>query len=105
MANQVINNNELKSGGMPKFTFKQWISHPTTILLIIVTTALWGIGALYFNSQLREVTYLKKRIEVLEKREEKTNQEMQAYIRALMFKETQLKEQRIAIDSLKIPEQ
>lgn len=103
--NQVTDNDEEKKGfgqnPVNRFTFKQWLSHPTTILLILVTTFLWALGVIYVNSQLQQVEYLKERIQVLEDREEETKKEMQAYIRALMFKETQLKEQKIAIDSLK----
>lgn len=100
--NQVNEDNKpLGSNPVSKFTFRQWITHPTTILLIGVTSALWGLGVIYVNSQLQQVVYLKDRIQVLEEREEENKKEMQAYIRALMFKETQLKEQKIAIDSLK----
>lgn len=84
----------------PKFTLKQWVSHPTTILLITVTTLLWGIIYIWVNSQLKEVAYLKERIAVLEKREAERAQKDSEYIRTIIFKEAQLKNQAVVIDSL-----
>lgn len=49
-----------------KFTLKDWIKHPTTILLIGVTALAWGVLTLYVNSQLEQVKYLRERITKLE---------------------------------------
>lgn len=49
-----------------KFTIKEWIKHPTTILLIVVTLLAWGVLTLYVNSQLEQVKYLRTRIDKLE---------------------------------------
>ena len=49
-----------------KFTLKEWVRHPTTILLISVTFIAWGVTWLYVKSQLEQVTYLRARVEKLE---------------------------------------
>lgn len=50
-----------------KFTLKEWVKHPTTILLIVVTLLAWGILTMYVNSQLEQVKYLRERVTKLEK--------------------------------------
>lgn len=50
-----------------KFTLKDWVKHPTTILLIVVTLLAWGVVWLYVNSQLEQVEYHRERVDKLEK--------------------------------------
>lgn len=84
-----------------KFTLKEWVRHPTTILLTIVTAVAWGVLWIYVNSQLSQVDYLKKRIEKLEGQVDK-------YTNTIMFKDATEKElkgviidQKRELDSLK----
>lgn len=88
-----------------KITFLQWLKHPTTVLLIFMTLVAWGVTWIYVQSQLEQVTYLRKRIEILEQREsereKERNEEIDAYVKTLMLKEAQIKGQTVLIDSLK----
>lgn len=94
-------NQEPSTNPVNKFTFTQWLKHPTTVLLILMTGVVYTVGGIWVNSQLKEVNYLKARIDTLEKREAERVKEMQDYLRALMFKESQLKNQQAEIDNLK----
>lgn len=86
---------------IPKLTLKDWISHPTTILLILVTVIAYTVTIIYVRSQLSQVDYLQSRVAKLETQLDK-------YTNTILFKEATEKElkdklhaQRIEIDSLK----
>lgn len=86
---------------IPKFTLRDWVKHPTTILLVIVTGAAWIILFVYVNSQLTQVEYLKNRVSKLELQIDK-------YTNTILFKEATEKSlkdtiliQKTKIDSLK----
>lgn len=93
--------NTIPIPGPPKITFSQWLKHPTTAVLILVSVFAYSLGFIWVNSQLEEVSYLKKRISILESREAEHLEEMKKYTRTLIFKETQLKEQSKVINELK----
>jgi len=87
---------------LSKFTLKQWISHPTTILLIAVTFIAWGVLVIYVKSQLSQVEYLKLRITKLEN-------QLDGYTSTILFQkakeaglEQELKTKVAELDSLKI---
>lgn len=84
-----------------RFTLKEWVKHPTTILLMVVTGIAYSVIWIYVQSQLEQVEYLKDRVAKLEAQLDK-------YTNTILFKEAtekQLKEivqaQRAEIDSLK----
>lgn len=84
-----------------KFTLKDWVRHPTTILLVVVTTLAWGLLWVYVQSQLQQVEYLKSRVAKLE-------EQVDEYTKTVLFKEAKEKSmkeviisQKIEIDSLK----
>lgn len=86
---------------LPKFTLKDWIRHPTTILLIVVTGIAWGVLWIYVNSQLVQVEYLKGRVTKLEEQVDK-------YTNTILFKEATekglkdiIQNQKSKIDSLR----
>lgn len=86
---------------LSKFTVKDWVKHPTTILLAIVSTVAYTVIFIYVNSQLAQVEYLKERVSKLETQLDK-------YTNTILFKEATEKElkekvtaQRAVIDSLK----
>lgn len=83
-----------------KFTLKQWIQHPTTILLIIVTFAAWVLMVLYVKSVYSNNKYSQDRVSKLEK-------QIDEYTRTVMFKNNieeelkkELKSQKQRADSL-----
>ena len=84
-----------------KFTLKDWVRHPTTILLVVVTALAWGLLWVYVQSQLQQVEYLKSRVAKLE-------EQVDEYTKTVLFKEAKEKSmkeviisQKIEIDSLK----
>lgn len=77
----------------------------STFCTVLITTFVNRL----FNSEdsnsanlMEQIVYLRNRVEVLEKRDSVRTEELQRYVRALMFKDAQLKEQKLAIDSLKL---
>lgn len=77
-----------------KYTLKEWVRHPTTILLIIVSGVAYGITWIYVKNQLEQVEYLKERVTKLE-------DQVDRYTNTVMFKDVQIKRQTAVIDSLK----
>lgn len=86
---------------IPKISLKDWLKHPTTILLMIVTTIAYTVTFIYVRSQLEQVTYLKDRVAKLEL-------QLDNYTTTILFKEATEKElkgrvqaQKVELDSLK----
>ncbi|WP_437918597.1 hypothetical protein [Sphingobacterium sp. LRF_L2] len=84
-----------------RFTLSQWIKHPTTILLIIVTSVAYGIGFLYIASLNDQIKYLKQRTTSLESK-------LDEYTATILFQEAkekglkdELVKKEVQIDSLK----
>lgn len=84
-----------------KFTLKEWVKHPTTILLFVVSCVAWGVLWIYVESQLEQVNYLKERVTKLET-------QLDNFTNTILFKEAKEKAmediirlQRLQIDSLK----
>lgn len=85
---------------MEKLTLKEWVKHPTTILLIFAVT----IIQMFIQNTIRgsdvrieecmeQVMYLRGRVEVLEEQADE-------YTKAVLFKDMQIKKQSQLIDSL-----
>ena len=83
----------IPENSITKFTLKDWVRHPTTILLVTVTMIAWGVTWIYVQSQLEQVTYLRDRVDKLEK-------QVDQYTTAIMYKDGQIKMRDIVIDSL-----
>lgn len=84
-----------------KYTLKEWVRHPTTIILIVAVNVIWVLvftitdGAKDSNKDcLEQVTYLRDRVEKLEK-------QLDSYTTAVMFQEAQVKNRDLIIDSLR----
>jgi competence protein ComGC len=99
---------EIPENPAAKYSLKQWIAHPTTILLIVAVNAVWILVCIIiWNAKagkddcMKQVEYLKKRVETLELREGERNAELESYVRAIILKDAQIKGQSIVIDSLK----
>lgn len=83
-----------------KYDLKDWIKHPTTILLIVAMNVIWVLIFSITDSAkvssrecMEQVVYLRERVDRLETQAD-------AYTRAVLFKDLQLKRQRHLIDSL-----
>lgn len=97
---------------LTKFSLKQWVQHPTTILLMAMTLISWSAVGVLLARTDTQVEDCRDRVAVLEEREAdrlKMDQEREAklqdYIRAVMFKDNQINKQAIIIDSLRKNEQ
>ena len=88
-----------------KYTLKEWVKHPTTILLAIAVNVIWILIFMIVNGAkdtakdankecLEQVAYLRDRVEKLEK-------QLDNYTRTIMFKEAQIKNRDLVIDSLR----
>lgn len=91
MGEQIIN----------KYTLKEWVKHPTTIILIIAVNVIWILIFLLTDSAkdgqkdcLEQVAYLRERVEKLEK-------QVDDYTKAVMYKDAQIKNRDLVIDSLR----
>jgi len=83
-----------------KYSLKEWIKHPTTIMLIVAMNVIWILIFIITDSAktsskecMEQVVYLRERIEKLEKQSD-------SYTRAVLFKDAQIKQQLQLIDSL-----
>lgn len=84
-----------------KFTLKEWVRHPTTILLIIVTGVSGTIGSALIYSLNSQISYLKTRVVKLET-------QVDQYTNTILFQEAkekglkdELVKKEVVIDSLK----
>lgn len=84
-----------------RYTLKEWVKHPTTILLIVAINIIWILIFMLTDRDknrnedcLEQVTYLRERVEKLEK-------QVDEYTQTVMFKDVQIKKQTAVIDSLK----
>lgn len=88
-----------------KYTLKEWIRHPTTIMLIIAVNLIWILILVIVNmgkdsgddrvkDLSDQVSYLKNRVEVLEK-------QVDRYTTAILYKDGQILVRDNVIDSLK----
>ena len=83
-----------------KYSLKEWVKHPTTIMLIVAINLIWILVFLVMDSVkisgkecMEQVMYLRERIEKLEIQTD-------AYTRTVLFKDMQIKKQNQLIDSL-----
>lgn len=83
-----------------KYSLKEWIKHPTTIMLIIAMNVIWILIFIITDSAktsnkecMEQVVYLRERIEKLEIQTD-------SYTRTVLFKDMQIKKQNQLIDSL-----
>lgn len=90
----------LGNNPVTNFSLKEWIRHPTTILLIVVSLVAWTVTGLFINSKTNETKEHKARADKYESR-------FFEYTNTIMFKEAtekELKEQirvkQSKIDSL-----
>lgn len=84
-----------------KYTLKEWVRHPTTIILIISVNVIWilvfmvvDMGRDKSKECMEQVAYLRERVEKLEK-------QLDEYTTAIIFKNGQIKVRDNVIDSLK----
>lgn len=88
-----------------KYTLKEWIRHPTTIMLIISVNLIWVLIIIIVNmgkdsgddrikDLSAQVEYLKNRVGVLEKQVDK-------YTTAILYKDGQILVRDNVIDSLR----
>lgn len=92
---------QLNTNPVAKYTLKQWISHPTTILLAVAVNIIWAlIVYIVWNSNrgkddcMKQVVKLEERVKVLEKIQDD-------YVKSILFKDGQIKNRDNVIDSLK----
>lgn len=92
---------QLNTNPVAKYTLKQWISHPTTILLAIAVNVIWVLVVfIVWNASegkddcMKQVVKLEERIKVLENNSDE-------YVKYILFKDGQIKNRDIIIDSLK----
>ena len=83
-----------------KYSLKEWIKHPTTIMLIVAMNVIWILIFIITDSAktsskecMEQVMYLRERVEKLEAQTD-------AYTRTVLFKDMQIKKQSQLIDSL-----
>lgn len=84
-----------------RYTLKEWVRHPTTIILIVAVNVIWVLIFVITDSAkdsnkdcLEQVAYLRERVEKLEK-------QVDDYTKAVMYKDAQIKNRDVIIDSLK----
>jgi|GEM_PF-1262929 len=88
-----------------KYTLKEWIRHPTTILLIIAVNVIWILIFIVVNTSrdageskskecFEQITYLRGRLD-------KVEAQLDEYTTAILFKDGQIKVRDNVIDSLK----
>lgn len=83
-----------------KYTLKEWIQHPTTIILIIAINVVWVLIFMVTDMAkdkskecMEQVVYLRERLEKVEK-------QVDEYTTAIMYKDGQIKVRDNVIDSL-----
>lgn len=84
-----------------RYTLKEWVRHPTTIILIVAVNVIWVLIFVITDSAkdsnkdcLEQVAYLRERVEKLER-------QVDDYTKAVMYKDAQIKNRDVIIDSLK----
>ena len=84
-----------------KYTLKEWVKHPTTIMLIIAVNVIWitvfiivKMGQNQTDDCVEQVTYLRERVDKLE-------HQVDGYTTAILYKDGQIKMRDNVIDSLK----
>ncbi|NGM63524.1 hypothetical protein G5B30_16565 [Sphingobacterium sp. SGG-5] len=84
-----------------RYTLKEWVRHPTTIILIVAVNVIWVLIFVITDSAkdsnkdcLEQVAYLRERVEKLEK-------QVDDYTKAVMYKDAQIKNRDVIIDSLR----
>lgn len=89
------------SAEINRYTLKEWVRHPTTIILIVAVNVIWVLIFIITDrakdSQkdcLEQVAYLRDRLDKVEKI-------VDDYTRAVMYKDAQIKTRDVIIDSLK----
>lgn len=83
-----------------KYTLKEWIKHPTTIILIVAVNVVWILIFTITNMAqdkskecMEQVVYLRDRLERVER-------QVDEYTTAIMYKDAQIKNRDSVIDSL-----
>lgn len=87
-----------------KYTLKEWVKHPTTIMLAIAVNLIWVLVVVIINmgkdsgtdrikDLSEQVVYLRERIDKLEEMQDK-------YTTTILFKDGQIKTRDKVIDSL-----
>lgn len=83
-----------------KITFLQWLKHPTTAMMIAAVSAVWILIFMVTDMAkdsnkdcMEQVAYLRDRVDKLEKQQDD-------YIRAMMYKDGQIRMRELVIDSL-----
>lgn len=91
-----------------KYTLKEWIRHPTTIILIVAVNVIWILIFIVVNMGkdkatdcMEQVSYLRERIDKLEEQSGKFDEQRDKYITTIIYKDAQIKTRDNAIDSLK----
>lgn len=88
-----------------KYTLKEWIRHPTTIMLIIAVNVIWILISIVISTSknagenqvkdlIEQVVYLRERVDKLEN-------QVDEYTTAILFKDGQIKVRDNVIDSLR----
>lgn len=84
-----------------KYTLKEWVRHPTTIMLIVAVNLVWVLILVVVNMGkdqsadcMEQVSYLRERVVKLER-------QLDEYTTAMIFKNGQIKVRDNVIDSLK----
>lgn len=97
----IIDTNMNTENPVSKYTLKEWIRHPTTIILIIAVNVVWiliftitGMAKDKSKECMEQVVYLRERLEKVER-------QVDEYTTAIMYKDAQIKNREAVIDSLR----
>lgn len=83
-----------------KFTLKEWIQHPTTIILIIAINVVWVLIFMVTDMAKDKSKECMEQVVYLRERLEKVEYQIDEYTTAIMYKDGQIKVRDNVIDSL-----